>query len=315
MGQLFNGAGSNLATVARETGYPVVEVPGWTSHYHAALANHVGIIVWHHTAGPEPEQTKSNYPSLNVVRNGRTGLPGPLSQYGIGFDGTIYVISAGLCYHAGRGSWNGISGNASSIGIEAEDSGDGDWTDAQWDCYPRLAAALSRFLGIGAGSNCGHKEWTPTKIDPAGIDMGWARGKVQHYLDNPHQINKNAGGSAAVPEEAEMGSVPMYLPHSREWTKLVFPTERGGNSAMIDRMWFTIISMWGDTEFVLVMPNYEGGFTWPGGGPNIGSWEEPATAKSDTRLAWELPDNCAAVGIHYRNKGEETASGIAFPQM
>lgn len=194
MAQWFNRRGANLATVARETGYPVVEVPNWSTHGHAGMANHVGGITIHHTAGPEPERTASNYPSLGVVRNGRPGLPGPLAHYGIGFNGTIYVIAAGLAYHAGSGGWRGLVGNSTVIGIEAEDSGDGDWQAAQLDVYPRLCAALCRFLGIGAGMVHGHKEWTPRKIDPAGINMVSFRRTVQSYLDRPHLIRR--GGAA-----------------------------------------------------------------------------------------------------------------------
>lgn len=207
MGQRFNRPGSNLATIARETGYPVIEVPGWSHHDHGAFANHVGAIVCHHTAGPEPERTASNYPSLNVVRNGRSDLPGPLSNYGIGYDGTIYVISAGTCWHAGRGGWAGMSANSQAIGIEAEDGGDGDWTREQLDVYPRLCAVICQFLAVTAAAVCGHKEWCSPpgrKPDPAGIDMRAFRKQVDHYLHNPHEIRRGHGSAPpAAPEEDE----------------------------------------------------------------------------------------------------------------
>ena len=200
MGQWFNKPGSNLATIARETGFPVVEVPGWTTRGHGPLGNHVGVIVCHHTAGPEPERTASNYPSLAVVRDGRPGLEGPLAHYGIGFDATIYVFAAGLAYHAGTGGWRGLSGNSVALGIEAEDSGDGDWTAAQLDCYPRLLAVICRFLGLDAGWICGHKEWAPgRKVDPAGIDMNGLRQRVAGYLANPNTIHR---GSTSAPAPA-----------------------------------------------------------------------------------------------------------------
>ncbi|RCW39989.1 N-acetylmuramoyl-L-alanine amidase [Halopolyspora algeriensis] len=197
MGQWFNRPGSNLATVARDTGYPVVEVPGWTTRGHGPLGNHVGVVVAHHTAGPEPEQTSSNYPSLDVVTHGRPGLPGPLSHFGIGYDGTVYVIAAGLAYHAGRGGWAGFSGNSTALGIEAEDSGDGDWTPQQLDVYPRLVARTCRFLGISAAGVCAHREWAPNrKIDPAGIDMDAFRRRVADYLAHPETIPKEDDVSA-----------------------------------------------------------------------------------------------------------------------
>ncbi|WP_017972534.1 N-acetylmuramoyl-L-alanine amidase [Actinopolyspora halophila] len=187
--QWFNGPGEDLATVARETGYPVVEVDGWRNRGHGGMADHVGVIVCHHTASCEPEETDSNAPALDVVRDGRAGLPGPLAHYVLGFDGTVYVVAAGLAYHAGSGSWRGMSGNESAIGIEAEDSGDGDWTDAQLDAYPRLVARLCQFLGVDSAAVCAHREWAPErKIDPAGIDMPDFRRTVSDYLATPDQI-------------------------------------------------------------------------------------------------------------------------------
>lgn len=200
MSQWFNRPGSNLATIARETGAKVVEVPGWTRRGHGGLGNYVGAVVAHHTAGPEPERTSSNYPSLRVVRDGRAGLPGPLSQYGIGFDGTIYVIAAGLAYHAGSGGWRGCRGNSQAIGIEAEDGGDGDWLPAQLDVYPRLCAVICQFLGVDAGAVCAHREWAgPRKIDPAGIHMPGFRQTVAGYLAAPHTIRLGGSAPAAAP--------------------------------------------------------------------------------------------------------------------
>lgn len=202
-GQWFNKPGSNLVTVAKETGFPVVAVAGWETRGHGGMAGTVKPIVCHHTAGPEPERTNSNYPSFYVVRDGRSGLPGPLSHYGIGFDGTIYVFAAGLAYHAGTGSWKGWSGNSVAIGIEAEDGGDGDWRPEQLDVYPRLCAALCQFLGVGAEWVCGHKEWSPgRKIDPAGINMNTFRSMVDWYLKNPDKIRK---GSTTTEEDDMAG--------------------------------------------------------------------------------------------------------------
>lgn len=191
MGQWFNGDTHNLATIARETGYPVVEVDGWKDRGHGAFADHVGVVVLHHTAGPEPEDSSSNFPSLNVVTHGRSDLEGPLAHYGIGYDGAIYVIAAGVAWHAGSGGWNGFSGNETAIGIEAEDSGDGDWTPEQLDAYPRLVARICWFLGISEAGVCGHQEWAPDrKIDPAGIDMNSFREEVAYYLANPEDVRK-----------------------------------------------------------------------------------------------------------------------------
>lgn len=229
MSQWFNRPGSNLLTVAQETGYPVKAVQGWETRGHGGLANDVRVIICHHTAGPEPERTASNYPSFNVVKDGRAGLPGPLAQLGMGFDGTIYVFAAGLAYHAGAGSWRGWTGNSIALGIEAEDGGDGDWLPAQLDCYPRLVAALCRFLGVGAEWVCGHKEWAPgRKIDPAGIQMDTFRSKVDYYLKNPSKIRKGA-----VPEEEDMSEVMEWLKKEFAPFTLKDGTQRSWRQALI----------------------------------------------------------------------------------
>lgn len=318
MAQLF----TDLAEVLRETGYPVVEVGDWHNHHHGALANHVGVIVWHHTAGPEPEETSNNYPSLNVVRWGRAGLPGPLSNIGMGYDGTLYVISAGTCYHAGTGGWNGYSGNSTSLGIEAEDAGDGDWTDAQLDCYPRVGAVLSQYLGEGAVANCGHKEWAPNrKIDPAGIDMGWARSQVQWYLDNPGQINRNAG-DGDVPAEAlkDTQMDKTLLPQSSgEWNTVAFSVESGNTSAMVQDEYLAIGSAYGSTDIVVVFEGY-GSYHWPSwikDGFYPGDWNDgknPGNVPSGQSFRCKLTQEMEVVSVHYRNNGGAVA-GVQFPKI
>lgn len=128
-------------------------------------------------------------------------------------------------------------------------------------------------------------------------------------------VHEESTADDQPPEEADMGSVPQTLPHSQEWTYAAFPVECGGSSTMIDQMWFTITSLWGATEYVLVFPDGNGGFTGPQSGGDIGSWDEPTMVESDTRRAYKLHEGMAAVGLYYRNKGGNTAAGVAFPQM
>lgn len=138
-------------------------------------------FVAHHTA--TSARTAGDYPSLGLVRSGRPDLPGPLSQFGLGRSGRIYVIAAGYANHAGGGGWRGLSGNGSVWGCEAENDGVGQpWSPGQLHWYPRLAAASAAVTPFGAEMVCAHREWTPTKIDPTGIDMGWFRGEVARLL-------------------------------------------------------------------------------------------------------------------------------------
>lgn len=157
---------TGLARVAKRTGYPVVEVKGWKKRGYGQMVKAESVMC-HHTAGP----ASGNYPSLNVVTNGRPGIAGPLTNYGIGRDGTIYVVAAGRANHAGRVSKTMWS-NTRSIGIEAENTGVGEpWSDAQLDAYVRLCAELCKEFKwpVTRDRVVGHKEAAVPrgrKIDP-----------------------------------------------------------------------------------------------------------------------------------------------------
>ena len=146
-----------LPGVLREAGLKVALVDGWESRGRGEVGRIEGVIC-HHTAGPKT----GNMASLTTLIEGRSDLPGPLSQLGLGRDGTYYVIAAGRCNHAGAGTWNGIStGNSNFIGIEAENAGlpDDPWPDVQLDAYRRGVAAILKHVGRAADFCCGHKEY------------------------------------------------------------------------------------------------------------------------------------------------------------
>lgn len=139
-------------------------------------------VVCHHTATKGHDR---DYPSLGIVRDGRSDLPGPLAQFGIGrHTGTVIVIAAGKANHAGPGGFNGLSGNSSVWGIEAENDGVGEaWGPEILRSYVALCAALARHTGFGADMVIAHREWNPVdKIDPTGIDMDDFRAQVARAL-------------------------------------------------------------------------------------------------------------------------------------
>ena len=45
---------------------------------------------------------EGDYPSLTTVTRGRVGLAGPLCNLGIGRTGRVYVVAAGVAWHAGQ---------------------------------------------------------------------------------------------------------------------------------------------------------------------------------------------------------------------
>ena len=160
---------TDLAQAVRPSGLKVVEVNGWRTRGHAPFTR-VESIVCHHTAGP----ATGNMPSLNVVTHGRAGLAGPLCNLGLARDGTVYVVAAGVAWHAGatRQTWQS---NYRSIGIEAEATGVTRWPPVQVAAYVRLCRALCDHYKIPVARVLGHKEvCSPPgrKIDPAG-SVNW----------------------------------------------------------------------------------------------------------------------------------------------
>jgi hypothetical protein len=172
-----------LSSVPRTAGLKVAEVDGWQTRGHGPMGDPKGCIL-HHTAGSKT----GNMPSLGTVTKGRPDLAGPLCNYGLGRDGTVYCVSSGRAYHAGLGKWQGVTaGNSEMLGIEAENSGDGQpWPAVQIEAYVRLVAAILKQIGADPIMAAAHREWaTPKgrKIDPTGIDMDAFRLQVAAVMN------------------------------------------------------------------------------------------------------------------------------------
>ncbi|MEO6091638.1 MAG: N-acetylmuramoyl-L-alanine amidase [Novosphingobium sp.] len=180
-----------LPTVLTGAGLKVSEVPGWPNR--GAGGRDVGPIkgvICHHTAGGR----NGNMPSLRVITEGRADLPGPLSQLGLGRDGTFFVVAAGRANHAGRGDWrNQTDGNTSFIGIEAENTGFfhptdrlfDPWPDVQVDAYQRGVAAILKHLRLEPMMCCAHREYalpSGRKPDPHTLNMDDFRQRVRDLM-------------------------------------------------------------------------------------------------------------------------------------
>jgi len=155
-----------LPEVLLDAGLKVSKEPGWENRGTREIGDIRGVMC-HHTAGSK----KGNMGSLRLVRDGRTGLAGPLSQLCLGRDGTFFVVAAGRANHAGRGEWKGEKGgNSHFIGIEAGNTGltnDFPWPEVQMDAYRRGCAAILKHIGHrDAAMCCGHREFRKPKIDP-----------------------------------------------------------------------------------------------------------------------------------------------------
>ena len=240
---------TGLARVARRTGYPVFEVTGWEKRGHGPMAG-VKTIKFHHTAGG----ANGNYPSMGTVLNGRPGLPGPLAQFGVGRDGTIYVFAAGLTYHAGA-SRTAEEGNSYSIGIEAEHTGrKGDpWPAVQLDSVVKLTRELLDEFKLPVSKAQGHKETAVPlgrKPDPVDINMDDYRSWVKRGYYIMPGLTPTSDKTKPTPtttpvsiqkDELEMASINEVKQALVDAFKAVrVPVKRGGESTTKDLL--TVVS-------------------------------------------------------------------------
>lgn len=167
---------TDLTATLRKHGLTVVELSRAARRHHGPM-DEIMTVTCHHTAGPRT----GNTPSLAVVRDGRPGLDGPLAQLFLARNGVVYVVSLGLCWHAGV-SQHRSEENPRAIGIEAENSGQpGDpWPAVQMEAYALLCAVLIDHYGLDVEDCKGHKETCKPKgrkADPS-FDMDVHRRNV-----------------------------------------------------------------------------------------------------------------------------------------
>ncbi|MFJ8644613.1 N-acetylmuramoyl-L-alanine amidase [Streptomyces sp. NPDC093546] len=181
-----------------DEGLTVVEAGDWRSHNrnHKGPWGPVYGVMLHHTASRGSERT------VQVCREGRPGLPGPLCHGVITKDGRVHLVGYGRANHAGKGDDDVLravigerrlppdneanrDGNRYFYGFECENLGDGEdpWPAAQLEAIEKAAAAICRRHGWTARSVIGHKEWQPGKIDPRGFSMNTMRTRIQERLN------------------------------------------------------------------------------------------------------------------------------------
>ena len=180
---------ARLERAVKNAGVKYKKVSGWASRGHGTMGS-IQSIICHHTAGP----ASGNAPSLNVVAYGRPGLSGPLSQLFLARDGTVYLVAAGVSYHAGRVVSNKYT-NSHAIGIEAEATGTSSWPAHQVNEYAKLCKALIKEFGLSTSRVVGHKEAAPRrKIDP-NFSMNDFRAKVGGAKGGVSSGGGTSGGS------------------------------------------------------------------------------------------------------------------------
>ena len=188
---------AQFAAKLRAEGVTVVEVGDWETHNR----NHVGPwgpvhgAVIHHTV------TKGSQITVNICRNGYSGLPGPLCHGVITKDGKVHLVGYGRANHAGLGDPDvlravmnetvlptdneaTVDGNRHFYGFECENLGDGQdpWPAEQLLAIEKVSAAICRHHGWTERSVIGHLEWQPGKSDPRGFTMASMRARVAKRL-------------------------------------------------------------------------------------------------------------------------------------
>ncbi|MGW6011650.1 N-acetylmuramoyl-L-alanine amidase [Streptomyces sp. NPDC055210] len=189
-------AGSFLSRLKAEE-ITVVEVGDWEHHNrnHKGPWGPVHGVMIHHTV------TSGSQRTVEICRDGYSGLPGPLCHGVITKDGRVHLVGYGRSNHAGLGDDDVLraviaetalpsdneantDGNRHFYGFECENLGDGEdpWPAAQLDAIARAAAAVCRHHGWTERSVIGHLEWQPGKIDPRGFTMAAMRARVRALL-------------------------------------------------------------------------------------------------------------------------------------
>lgn len=167
-----------LADEFRAAGLKVVEVDGWENRGRPASTGNYdprGPLTKHHTG--VTSSASRPHPTLSVLITGRSDLPGPLIPYTTGYDGTVYVVAAGRCNHAGPigksgvlGMPKGYDGNALAMGDEVDTNGTQTLPEAQKRAMSIAAAVVLRHFDKGA-------EWEHRHADISGSGK-WDLGQL-----------------------------------------------------------------------------------------------------------------------------------------
>jgi hypothetical protein len=266
------------------SGLPVVEYGGWKGRGHGTPGTAL-CVVCHHTAGP----ATGNTPSLNVCVNGRPGLPGPLCNLYLARDGTVYIIAAGIAYHAGatNASW---ANNSHALGIEAEATGVSSWPEPQYSNFAKMCRCLSDFYRFPIEKIVGHKEI----CSPAGR-------KIDPNFDMAAFRRLCATGAPVVPPPPPP---PVDFPDDEENQMLIiFDTaggknnfhgqrtcEAGGNVAK--EAWASFSTAWGDCHVIISALDGKGGAKFM-----FGEKGKPGVVLNNRQIGMKLPEGTRIVTI------------------
>lgn len=219
-----------LVTALRAVGgLDVLEVPGCWGRGSSTF-NPQGVIV-HATAGSDRATDQGE---LNVILNGSSSAPPPISQFMLGRTGRVYFAADGRCNHAlsgFRGTRFAGIGNSGLIGIEGCNNNRGESWDRSYRQYVTLVAVVCMFYGWNPTDRVrGHKEHQPGgKSDPT-FDMARFRADVARRIAELSGAIAAEGPAPAAKREQEDDGVKEYLWFKRAGDKV-------GNATSGDVTW------------------------------------------------------------------------------
>lgn len=156
----------SLIAELRAAGLDVREVSGCWGRGSDSF-NPIGVIA-HATAG---SSSATDAGELNVILNGSTSAPPPISQFMLGRTGIVYFVADGRCNHVRAGfsgtRFSGI-GNSNLIGIEGCNNNLNESWERSYPAYTVLVRVICAHYGWSVSDRVrGHKEHQPgDKSDP-----------------------------------------------------------------------------------------------------------------------------------------------------
>ena len=189
---------ASTPAILRAAGLQVVEVPNWQTRGHSLTAAKFSGAMAHHTGSFDGGGDAANDLAYSnwLAKVGRPDLKAPLCNFALSAEGVVYIVAAGVAYHAGTakpsGTMAGGNGNLLYLGIEAMNSGSQGWSTKQMAAYVTLCAVICNDLtGNSAETVRGHKETSKTgKWDPGLMDMNKFRKDVKARMTTLKAVKK-----------------------------------------------------------------------------------------------------------------------------
>ncbi|MFF5001692.1 N-acetylmuramoyl-L-alanine amidase [Streptomyces phaeochromogenes] len=237
-----------FADALRAEGLIVVEVGDWEDHNRNSKGpwGPVHGVMIHHTV------TSGSRRTVEICRDGYSGLPGPLCHGVITKDGRVHLVGYGRANHAGLGDDDVLravinetpvpadneantDGNRHFYGFECENMGDGEdpWPAAQLLAIEKTAAALCRHHGWDEDSVIGHLEWQPGKSDPRGFTMASMRARVAKRLGKKPSPVTLPKPSKPVVDLSQLVAAARSNPAAKG-TPVTYPGARTVEAALVD---------------------------------------------------------------------------------